>query len=433
MFKEIWIILLIVSVFMSCNSANNQNATKENMDESGQNASLIFGHQLFDSLELPVYVENIEANKGKQFIIPTGAKIKIPLNAFVDNSGKDVKGIVTIKYKEIKSASDIMIENVDMTYDSAGQNYQFATGGMFDLRAFSGNEELRLKKDKNIEVSFESDKRGNYNVYNFDNGWKYQGMPKAVVTINDGIKESGPEYGLLVPTAVKPDEDLIVDIKISTKSLPELAMYKNVLWKYTGKLKNAELIEMLGSGVANPGISRASKGGEYIYKFSTKKGNFEIPVKPVFSPKALREALKTYQTLAANKNYKPKIMRTVNVSQLGLMNCDYMFSRPDAITVKADFKIKNSTVNVKGLPLFFITGQDNVLVNISNNKPITFSKLLSNKIVAVLPGRKVAVIGTADFLQAVENKIGKQVIIELTEMDKYIESPDDLDKIISRL
>ena len=103
--------------------------------------------------------------------------------------------------------------------------------------------------------------------------------------------------------------------------------------------------------------------------------------------------------------------------------------------VKVEFQIKNNEQQkVKGLPLFHITGEDNVLVNIADKKEITYSKNLNNKIVAVLPDHRVAVLGTSEFLKAVQAKNNSGVVVfELKEIDKNIKSLGDLNEIISQL
>jgi hypothetical protein len=436
MIKQSFILMLFCIAIFACNSNNNKEIALNdaNTQEIKTDARFISNEKLFDGIDLPVYTEKIKANKEEKLLIPTGAEIKVPANAFIDKAGNDVKGDVTIKYKEIKSAADIIIENVNMTYDSAGQSYQFVTAGMFDLRAYSGNEELQLKKGKSIEVSYISEKTGNYNVYYYNAGWKYSGVPKENVTINPIIPEV-QNSGILTPTAANTQEDLIVDIKVDHKNIPELEVYKNVLWKYSGQLKNNEVAAMLGNPVSNTSILPSGKKGEYLYKFSTKNGDFSLPVKPVFSPKAMKEALNTYKQTLAKMNPVPKIKRTVDITKLGLMNYDAIYHRPDALVVNVEIKIKNNDkVKVQGLPLFHITGEDNVLVNIADKQEITYSKSLNNKIVAVLPGHKVAVMGTSEFLKAVQAKgNAKSVVIELNELEGQIKSPGDLNKIIAGL
>jgi hypothetical protein len=426
--------LIVFIALFGCNNKNKENAADDAIvSEINTNARFVSSEKLFEGVELPVFVKKINSKKAEKLVISSGAEIKIPENAFVDKDGNDVKGDITIQYKEIKSPADIIIENIDMTYDSLGKSYQFATAGMFDLRAYQNDEELLLKQGKTIEVSYLSKQKGNYQVYYNDNGWKYSGIPKENIPLNANVGDDAVT-GVLSPTAANLSEDLILDIKTSHKDIPELAVYKSVLWKYAGDLSKDELASMLGKPVSNTSLMPAKKKGEFLYKFTNKEGSYELVVKPVFSPKAMKDALNTYKSVVSNKEKSQKVKRTVDVTRLGLMNYDVIYHRSDAVLVKVNFKIKNKETQVRGLPLFHITGEDNVLVNISNQNDIYYSNSLNNKILAVLPGRKVAVMSTSSFIKSMKNRqTGEEIVLELDEIETTINTSDDLNNIISEL
>ena len=434
MIRQILTILVVLTAFCACNNNKNQNSS-DNSDirEIKTSANLITNQKLFEGIELPVYTEKIKSGEAKTLKMPTGAEIKIPADAFANKEGENIKGEVTIKYKEIKSPADMIIENIDMTYDSAGQTYQFVTAGMFDLRAYSGDEELMLRRDKKIEVSYISDKKGDFAFYRNDGGWKYEGIPRENIPLN-AIPGNEQKIVPLIPVLANSEKDLIIDIKTDHRKFPELAVYKNLLWKYNGKLSNSEVAEILGYPISNISLSISGVKGEYIYRFSSNNQNFEFAVRPVFTPRLMKEAMKTYESLARRENsFKTK--RTVDVTSLGLMNYDAIYHRSDALVAKVEFKVKkNDHIKVEGLPLFHITGEDNVLVNISNRDQITYSKALNNKFVAVLPDKKVAVLGTSDFLKTVNAlKNGQKLVLELNEIEAGIKSPSELNQIISDL
>jgi hypothetical protein len=139
--RKITLFLVSISFLFACNNSSTEN-TNTLVEEITTDARLISTlKSTFEGVSLPQFVQNVETSKSTNIKTNTDAEITIPENAFVDKEGKDVKGEVTVKYKEIKSPSDIIIENVDMTYDSAGTTYQFQTAGMFDLRAYAGNDE----------------------------------------------------------------------------------------------------------------------------------------------------------------------------------------------------------------------------------------------------------------------------------------------------
>lgn len=426
--------LALTSLFFNCNGKKDSSQTEIAQNERDTSNTFIPAVKLFSGIDLPVYMEKIKPDKDQKLMMPTGAEMKIPSGAFVDKHGNDVKSEITIHYKEIKSPADIIIENVDMSYDSLGKTFQFATAGMFELRAYSDAGELSLKQGKSIELSYISNQSGHYNFYYYDKGWKYQGSPKENIPLQHTM-DADPEVGLLMPTPVNTEKDLILDIKINHRNFPELSVYKNILWKYSGKLSAEEVGQILQEPVSGTSLAAGVKKGEYLYKFSTAKGKYEFQIQPVFSAKLMKEALDSYHASLAKSSKQQGIKRTVDVTKLGLMNYDVIYQRPDAIMVKVDFKIKNNDgLRVQGLPLFHITGEDNVIVNITDTRDIYYSQAQKNKIVAVLPDKKIAVLGTADFIKAMQKSPNlKQVLLELIEIGESVKSHDDLNSIISGL
>jgi hypothetical protein len=426
--------LTLTSLILNCKGKTDSSQSEITQNEIDTSSAIFPGEKLFTGIELPVYKEKIMPDKDQKLMMPTGAEMKIPSGAFIDKQGNEVKSEITIHYKEIKSPADIIIENVDMSYDSLGKTYQFATAGMFELRAYSDAGELALKQGKSIELSYISNQSGHYNFYYYDKGWKYQGSPKENIPLQHTI-DADPDVGLLMPTPVNTEKDLILDIKINHKNFPELSVYKNILWKYSGKLSAEEAGQILQEPVSGSSLAAGVKKGEYLYKFSTAKGKYEFQVQPVFSAKLMKEALNSYHASLAKSSKQQGIKRMVDVTKLGLMNYDIIYQRPDALLVKVDFKVKNNDgLKVQGLPLFHITGEDNVIVNITDTRDIYYSPAQKNKIVAVLPDKKLAVMGTADFIKAMQKSQNlRQVLLELIETGEPVKSHDDLNSIISGL
>lgn len=434
--KNIVLPLLILCLLFAC---NNQEQEAENtvVEEIEMDARLIAkAEPTFEGINLPIVEKKIKTSEAVEIEVASGTRILIPDNAFVDKNGQDVTGEVIVKYKEIKSPSDIIIENVDMTYDSAGVTYQFQTAGMFDLRAFSKGEELSLKPGKKIDVEYVTDKKGDYNLYYYgDNGWDYRGVSTNELPLNAEVDRTSLPMPLK-PVKTNPDTDLILDLKLSHKHIPELAIYRKVIWKYDGDLSHTEVGQILSSKVYKTEIVPSGLAGKYHYNFKTTKGEYQFPVVPVFHPVAYKKAMKKYNERFAQTNNVPvKVKRKVSVSNLGLMNYDRIYHRSDAQIVNASFAIKDEPeTKVEGLPLFHITGEDDVVVNIKNNRGIYYSKNLKNKIVTVLPDKTVAVLGTKSFLEQLEQSQDKSnVSFELEKIDKAISSPTELDNIISSL
>jgi len=180
--KLILFLVVITLFFMfSCNSSNKSNENEIVIEENIDARNIGKSEDLFPNLQLPQSSHLIKTTEENTITTESGTEIFVPDNAFVDKNGKDVSGEVKLKYKEIRTPSDIIIEDIDMTFDSAGVTYSFQTAGMFELTAIAGNEEVFLKDGKNIKVSYISNRDGDYNFYhNNDGKWGTRGFQTTI-------------------------------------------------------------------------------------------------------------------------------------------------------------------------------------------------------------------------------------------------------------
>ncbi|HET6991811.1 MAG TPA: hypothetical protein VFJ43_10825, partial [Bacteroidia bacterium] len=122
-------------------------------------------------------VYSTNASTGGLIEYPSGTKILIPGNAFVDADGNEVKGNVTIDYREFRDPVDILVSGIPMVYDSAGQRGDFQSAGMFELNASVEGKEVFLAPGKKVDLEFAVvDTASTYNFYRLDPtaGWVYQ-------------------------------------------------------------------------------------------------------------------------------------------------------------------------------------------------------------------------------------------------------------------
>lgn len=99
----------------------------------------------------------------------SGTSITIPPSAFVDNSGKPVKGDVTVDYAEYRDPIDFILGGIPMSHSEAGKTYQFNSGGMFKISASYKGEPVNLKPGAEMKVDFALTQRlPNMNFYRFD-------------------------------------------------------------------------------------------------------------------------------------------------------------------------------------------------------------------------------------------------------------------------
>jgi hypothetical protein len=128
-----------------------------------------------------VYSTNAETGGLVEY--SSGTKIIIPSHAFVDANGNEVKGDVTIDYREFRDPVDILVSGIPMVYDSAGQKGNFESAGMFELNASVNGQEVFLAPGKKVDMEFAVvDTASSFNFYKLDPaaGWVYQSTPGTV-------------------------------------------------------------------------------------------------------------------------------------------------------------------------------------------------------------------------------------------------------------
>lgn len=108
----------------------------------------------------------IIAEQGKSFYFPNGSNFHIPASAFVDEDGNQVRGKITIQYREFHEASEIIASGIPMNYTEYGVEYPFESAGMFELRAKQKGKAVFLAENKRIEVNLASNVVGDdFNFY----------------------------------------------------------------------------------------------------------------------------------------------------------------------------------------------------------------------------------------------------------------------------
>lgn len=102
----------------------------------------------------PNDTQSFTINPGQEVIITgkSGTKVQIPANSLVYPDGRPVKEPVTLQLKEVTKPSEALFNKLSTT--SNGQVLE--SGGMFDIRTFANNTELKLKKGASVKVDLPS-------------------------------------------------------------------------------------------------------------------------------------------------------------------------------------------------------------------------------------------------------------------------------------
>lgn len=344
----------------------------------------------FENIKMPFKSYTIDPLLGGKIQLENGTKISIPANAFVDKQGNPVEKPVDICYREFHTIAEVMASGIPMGYDSAGVHADFATAGMFEIRALDENKgELALAQNKDIAVKMASfTNGGGYNIYHFEekNNSKEEvsqaGMFGALLQITPiqttrevtletatiqgkWIYKSSPEVAvneekkaladslLTIDNVIKPTKPLefdkdayTFDLNFDVKEFPELEGFENIFWQYVGtdEKSNPATNELMNQVQEWNDIKlKASESKQGIYTMTLTSGSkvFVTEIAPMLKGKSLEKAQAKFAKKIAKfeKKYnkrksherREKLMasfvRSVQVTTMGVWNCDKPISK----------------------------------------------------------------------------------------------------------
>lgn len=120
-------------------------------------------------LSLPDNRFNVDNSKGGTFKYHSGTRLFVPPSAFVDETGLDVLGDISLQYREYRNPVDFILRGIPMSIMTDGNLYHFNSAGMFEILAFKNNKPVYLKPGKTIDIGFVTTRLlPNMNFYRFD-------------------------------------------------------------------------------------------------------------------------------------------------------------------------------------------------------------------------------------------------------------------------
>lgn len=309
---------------------NNTNQNVDNVRQPATNSVQVPGAFIAPPLagvDVPFDTYRVKSEKGGKIDPSSGSHIIIPAGAFVDNSGKPVKGDVEVRYRELRDPVDFFVSGIPMHYDSAGTRYHFESAGMVEIAAFKDGKVVYLKPDKKVEIQLASDNSSTaFNLYKLDTNarnWSFLGKDKVTQEKTDNpealaeqkiaakkqeteavVKQLETERDAKIVTAVnaislpeKPLEPKKADKKknrfnvlFNTKEFPEMANFKDVVFEVDESQKpfDRNLYEIKWEDVQ---LLKGSKQNTYVVALKKGIRIEKIDVYPVLDGKNYDESM----------------------------------------------------------------------------------------------------------------------------------------------
>lgn len=301
--------------------------------------------------EIPskLVAQKVNVQKGGSYELPTGSRLVVPTEAFMNDRGELISGEVNMYYREMDDYVDFFMAGIPMTYDSAGSKFNLESSGMVEIYAEQNGERVKLAPGKAIQVELiseiylpEGGELPDYNVYQLDTAsrnWVFEGeaqvqvLSESKTSINNNpISALRKEYASTVATiesaadarlreieasVPRPTEPMKPQEKIGNTPTLELDIRENSVVveddPATPENENDRLKQLYGDAIWQivPGTAydeqRLSKTtwetfrlrqlNSQTYELTLSKGNLseKVTVMPVLTGKDYNRALQDYE------------------------------------------------------------------------------------------------------------------------------------------
>lgn len=92
-------------------------------------------------------------NRDTTLYCESGTVLKIAAGSVKKANDEPVYGSFTIVYKEFRNPAEITLSGIPMTFEKNGLNYNFNSAGMFEIKGYQNNEELKLTKPLTVDFN----------------------------------------------------------------------------------------------------------------------------------------------------------------------------------------------------------------------------------------------------------------------------------------
>lgn len=388
--KKVFISIASFVLLMACNSRGNS-GNADNSNASVAEKVITAVTSAFNSITPPPKAaapaaETIALTNSEGTVTKTqrGTVVIVPKDAFVFEDGSTVNGKVDLKIVEIFTAAEIILSGIPMNVDHNGKTEPFISDGMFKVAATADNKPLALAKGKSITICNESHKENkDFDYWYFDEKkgrWDNLGNrgqtadSKQVMTIaessnpamtvryqayqaetDNAVKKrvqryTGPMANLTAnDKGVSPQEvgldgdDFVFSLNANDNAMPELASYKNVIWKTQKNLttdQENQLVADLGKANSNV-LLKCIDPANLVYDLNYLDKSIKIQPVLMDGGKKAREQFaqmqKNYEKALSEKKDKElqqkKLQNTIKtvynvfqVMSLGIYNCDRFYN-----------------------------------------------------------------------------------------------------------
>lgn len=457
--------------FQNC-QVTPENPETANADVNAAEALAEMAKQMvappMENLDVQFNNFKVQPSEAKVLELDNGTSIEIPENAFVDAKGNPVTEPVNIQYREFHNAAELLASGIPMeVIKENGQKEIMQTAGMFEMGGTTNSgERVFIADDKEVKVNMASHVDGDYPFWRFDpdrGNWEELGMntptpnPKKAAA-KKALKEmeSGEFASMKAPLKpVKFDKKKpALNFDINFDNFPELKQMKGIVWQYSGS--NEKLNPVNNKWIFKEQwdfvkLEDSDKVNEFNMVLTNEDKNFVIPVCASQKGKDFDKAMEkfkeqaiAYRDYVENRTAKKEFLkaqanfvRSFAINRFGIHNYDLLIKQPNAVRLLANFDFGQLPSHVKKMvPVYLVTGDNRSIVAFpyENWNRFIFSPDMENKLIAVLPGNKLATFSQRDFFDNQDEMVRRNngdFTFKMKVHDREVKTISDIQDILN--
>lgn len=478
---------LLVGLVGLClqNCANSPQVTEQNQTDGSENLAIsenVDDQQTviktltkrsvtppLESIDVPKEKITLSKPAAKVITLESGSSIEIPEGAFVDAAGNPVNTPVDIEFREFHDPASIIASGIPMSLTTEEGTVEWMqTAGMFEIQGYSEGEAVFIAPGKSIQVNLVSEVPGDYDFWYLDQqagNWDNKGAVPAnsVESVSEGVSNSKEIAELRAKAAQPPVPPVAFDktkpalnFNVNFRQFPELKDKKGIIWQYAGNMEADDPMEnqwIFKEDWTNVSLEKSNKPGQYQMSLESDTKEYSIPVLASQKGKDLARAQAEYQKRLAEFNALKQALankeellkkqrafiRSFEIQGFGIYNYDILYKQKERIPLVADFEFDGMSPATKRLArVYLITGNQKAIVeyNSSSWRQFSVDPTADNRMVAILPGNKIAVFTQRDFDQQMEfikKAAGENFTFQMEVKDQPVKDMDDLKSALGPL
>lgn len=449
-------------------ATQDQNSTTESTEATTAADGLdqLSIQQPLEDIEVAAQRFVVQAQEAQVLEMDNGSSIEIPANAFIDANGAPVTGDVNIEYREFHTPAQIISSGIPMTVLTDKGSEWMQTAGMFEMQGSANGEEVFIAEGKTVNVNMASPVDGAYDFWYFNEekgNWDNLGTSEPTPSEEGAFDNAAGEDRFINSTATsirpprKPrtlNQAYALNFELDYSEFPSLREKEGVVWQYNGDSEedapanNDWIYDEEWTDIELKHI----KGEEYQVILTSDRTDYSAIVVPVLTGDDYEAAMAAYQQqfeeyqaaveLAGNQQevaqQRSAFLRSYAVENFGIYNHDILYKDPNRVQLAASFEFDgmyNSAAFKQSVQVYLVTADDRavVLFNDYNRKQFSINPNAKNKLVAILPGNKIAVLDEAAFEAQKEDILaaaGGEYIFYMPMVETAVASVEELDNVI---